>query len=154
MNKGKIEQVGTPLEIYGHPKNRFVANFIGLINLFQGTVEQRSTVSMSIQTAEGLELVANPIHGVNTGTEVLFAVRPEKIDIHPHGFTTATGTTLEGTIEGIEYVGDLSRYNIKTKYQDVNADQYSPSIDTFFDLGDRVTLHIKRDDINFIEVLT
>ena len=153
MNNGKIEQVGNPLDIYGNPKNRFVANFIGLINLFQGTVDQSSKVSMSIITVEGLELVVNPIHGVNKGTKVLLAVRPEKIDIYPHDFTASTGTTLEGTIEGIEYVGDLSRYNIRTKYQELNADQYSPSIDTFFDLGDKVTLHINRDDIHFIEVL-
>lgn len=153
MNRGKIEQVGNPLDIYGNPKNRFVANFIGLINLFQGTVEQSSKVSMSIKTVEGLELVVNPIQGVKKGTEVLLAVRPEKIEIHPHGVATTADTMLEGTIEGIEYVGDLSRYNIQTKYQNVNADQYSPSIDTFFDLGDKVTLHMNRDDINFIEVL-
>lgn len=154
MNRGKIEQVGNPLEIYGNPKNRFVANFIGLINLFQGTVEHSRKTSMTIKTVEGLELSVNPIHDVKKGTKVLLAVRPEKIEIHPHGFVPATGTTLEGTIEGIEYVGDLSRYNISTKYQDINADQYSPSIDTFFDLGDKVTLHFKRDDIHFIEVLT
>ena len=153
MNRGKIEQVGNPLEIYGNPKNRFVANFIGLINLFQGTVEHSRKTSMTIKTVEGLELIVNPIHDVKKGTKVLLAVRPEKIEIHPHGFTTSTGTTLEGIIEGIEYVGDLSRYNIKTKYQDINADQYSPSIDTFFNLGDKVTFHIHRDDINFIETL-
>jgi iron(III) transport system ATP-binding protein len=153
MNRGKIEQVGNPLEIYGNPKNRFVANFIGLINLFQGTVEHSRKSSITIKTVEGLELIVNPIQDVKKGTQVLLAVRPEKIEIHPHGFTTSTGTTLEGTIEGIEYVGDLSRYNIKTKYQDINADQYSPSIDTFFNLGDNVTLQINRDDINFIEVL-
>ncbi len=153
MNRGKIEQVGNPLEIYGNPKNRFVANFIGLINLFQGTVEHSRKASMTIKTVEGLELIVNPIHDVKKGTQVLLAVRPEKIEIHPHGFTTSTGTTLEGIIEGIEYVGDLSRYNIKTKYQDINADQYSPSIDTFFNLGDKVTFHIHQDDINFIETL-
>ncbi|MCW4041723.1 MAG: ABC transporter ATP-binding protein [Candidatus Bathyarchaeota archaeon] len=153
MNRGKIEQVGNPLEIYGNPKNRFVANFIGLINLFQGTVEHSRKSSMTIKTVEGLELCVNPIHDVKKGTQVLLAVRPEKIEIHPHGFTTSAGTILEGTIEGIEYVGDLSRYNIKTQYQNINADQYSPSIDTFFNLGDNVTLQINRDDINFIETL-
>ena len=117
MNRGKIEQVGNPLEIYGNPKNRFVANFIGLINLFQGTVEHSRKTSMTIKTVEGLELIVNPIHDVKKGTKVLLAVRPEKIEIHPHGFTTSTGTTLEGIIEGIEYVGDLSRYNIKTQYK-------------------------------------
>ncbi|UCH37033.1 MAG: ABC transporter ATP-binding protein, partial [Candidatus Bathyarchaeota archaeon] len=142
MNRGKIEQVGNPLEIYGNPKNRFVANFIGLINLFQGTVEHSHKSSMTIKTVGGLELIVNPIQDVKKGTQVLLAVRPEKIEIHPHGFTTSTGTTLEGTIEGIEYVGDLSRYNINTKYQDINADQYSPSIDTFFNLGANVTLQI------------
>jgi ABC-type Fe3+/spermidine/putrescine transport system ATPase subunit len=152
MSEGKIEQVGNPLEIYGSPKNRFVASFIGLINLFQGVVEKSSNTFLSIKTVEGLDLVASPIQNVKKGAQILLAVRPEKIEIYPEGFTTSTGTTINGTIDGIEYVGDLSRYSIKTKYQKINADQYSPTIDTFFTLGDKVTLHIGREDVNFIEL--
>jgi ABC-type Fe3+/spermidine/putrescine transport system ATPase subunit len=152
MSMGKIEQVGSPLEIYGSPKNRFVASFIGLINLFHGTVEKSSNTMISIKTVEGLNLIANPREGVEKGAKVLIAVRPEKIEIYPYDFTTSTGNTVKGVIEGVEYVGDLSRYNVKTKYQDINADQYSPSLDTFFTLGDEVILHFGREDINFIEV--
>ena len=151
MNIGKIQQVGSPLEIYGHPNSRFVASFIGLINLFHGKVSRIDGINVCVKTEEGLEIVSNSLGGVRDATEVLVAVRPEKIVVHPPGFAHPKRNIVNGVVEGIEYLGDLSRYSVKTKYNTINADQYSPSINESFRLGEHVTLSFEREDVNLVE---
>ena len=153
MSIGRIAQVGSPLEIYGSPKNRFVASFIGLINLFHGTVLRISKSDVLIRTKEGFVIIAGSLDGVEKGMEVLVAVRPENIEVHPYGFTQPKRNTISGVVEGIEYLGDLSRYSVKTSYQVINADQYSPSVEKSFNLGDKVTLSFEREDVGLIEIV-
>jgi iron(III) transport system ATP-binding protein len=153
MGMGKIVQVGSPLEIYREPKNKFVASFIGLINLFHGRVKRIGKTGVWMSTSEGLDIVASSLDGVKKGMKVLVAVRPENVEVHPYGFADKKRNTVSGVVEGIEYLGDLSRYSVKTKYQIINADQYSPSIEKFFKLGDKVTLSFDRKNIGLIDIL-
>ena len=153
MGMGKIVQVGSPLEIYGKPKNKFVASFIGLINLFHGRVKRIGKTDVWMSTSEGLDIVASSLDGVKKGMKVLVAVRPENVEVHSYGFTNHKRNTVSGVVEGIEYLGDLSRYSVKTKYQIMNADQYSPSIEKSFKLGDKVTLSFERKNISLIDIL-
>ena len=153
MSIGRIAQVGSPLEIYSNPQNRFVASFIGLINLFHGKVSGISKGNIVIETNTGLEIIASSIDNVEKGAEVLVAVRPEKIEVHPHGFMHPQMNIVNGIVESIEYLGDLSRYGVKTEYQIINADQYSPSIERYFKLGDKVSLSFERENIHLIEIL-
>jgi iron(III) transport system ATP-binding protein len=152
MNVGKIQQVGSPLEIYRAPKNKFVASFIGLINLFHAKVLRVEETAVWMKTNEGLDIVAGSLDALSKGREVLIAVRPEDIEVHRHGFTHPERNTLEGVVEGTEYLGDLSRYSVKTEYQVINADQYSPSVEEAFKLGDRVTLSFERRDVSLVEI--
>jgi iron(III) transport system ATP-binding protein len=151
MSIGKIEQIGSPLEIYGSPKNKFVANFIGLINLFQGRISKIGKTGVWLKTNTGLDIVASSLGDLKTGIEVLVAVRPENIEVHPYGFTHPKRNLFNGVVEGTEYLGDLSRYSVKTKGQIINADQYSPSIEKTFKIGEKVTLSFEREDINLVE---
>jgi len=153
MGMGKLIQVGTPLEIYRKPKNKFVASFIGLINLFYGRVLRILETNVWMRTNEGLEFVASSLDGVKKGMKVLVAVRPENIEVHPQGFAHHKRNTISGVVEGVEYLGDLSRYSVKTQYQIINADQYSPSIEKSFQLGDKVTLSFERENVNLIDIL-
>src|SRR5690606_25802627 len=80
MRDGKIEQTGTPREIYEKPANRFVAEFIGTSNFFSGTTTGRVDGRLAVQTEHGLVLVdASAPPG--DGQPVLLAVRPEAVDI-------------------------------------------------------------------------
>ena len=153
MGMGKFVQIGTPLEIYTHPSNKFVANFIGLINLFHGKVSKLNITNVRIRTNEGLDMEANPDENFKKDQEVLVAVRPEHIEVHSQDFISNEENVVSGIVTGIEYLGDLSRYNVKTQYQKINADQYSPSVEKAFKLGEQVILSFKKEDVHLIDVL-
>ena len=153
MNIGKMAQVGSATEIYRTPKNKFVASFIGMINLFQGRVLRIGKNEVWIKTNEGLDIIASSLDEARKGMKVLVAVRPENIEVKPHGFTHRKRNTVSGVVEGIEYLGDLSRYSVKTEYQIINADQFRPSIKDSFELGEKVTLSFERENVDLIDIL-
>ena len=153
MGLGKIVQVGSPLEIYIKPANKFVASFIGLINLFQGKISKVSKTDVWIKTNNGLDLVSSSIKNVKEGIEVLVAVRPEHIEVHSQGFLSKRWNVLNGIVEGIEYLGDLSRYEIKTQDQIINADQYSPSVEKFFKMGETVSISFGKEHVHLIDIM-
>jgi putrescine transport system ATP-binding protein len=117
MDAGRILQVGTPGEIYEFPANRFVAGFIGAINQFAGRVVSRQDGGLMVQ-AEGLAtaLLVRLPHEVAQGSPVVVAVRPEKVRIGieapPPG-----DNCLEGTVEEIAYLGDVSIYHLRVAPQ-------------------------------------
>nr|WP_256473466.1 ABC transporter ATP-binding protein [Neisseria sp. HSC-16F19] len=79
FNKGNIEQIGTPREIYDHPCTRFVAEFIGETNLLEGVVEQVSSDKAVVQLANGGKLTVLKHSPLQTGQQVLISIRPERI---------------------------------------------------------------------------
>lgn len=84
MNGGRIEQIGTPSEIYEHPQTAFVADFIGDTNLFQGRVESSSQhPHLQVITQQGLKLWVQPSQSWTEApsNEVVVSVRPEKIQV-------------------------------------------------------------------------
>ena len=153
MGMGKFVQVGTPLEIYTNPSNKFVASFIDLINLFHGKVMKVNQTNVIIKTNNRLELKAYPDDNFKKDKEVLVAVRPEHIEIHSQDFTPRKENSIIGKVSGIEYLGDLSRYNIKTEYQTIKADQYSPSIEKAFEFGEKVLLSFSKENVHLIDEL-
>jgi putrescine transport system ATP-binding protein len=113
MDKGVIRQTGTPTEIYEYPKTRFVADFIGSINQFEGEVKaaKNGTIIVSSPGAGG-ELVAAYEGGLAEGTKVAVAVRPEKIVIGRS--RPAKGVNaLKGQVVDLGYFGKDSLYRVK-----------------------------------------
>ena len=84
MRAGKIEQIGTPRDIYRHPKNRFVAEFIGETNLFPVTVDRIAGALALARTAEGLEL-ALPAAGRRPGEQLTAILRPADFSLAAAG---------------------------------------------------------------------
>ena len=113
MNAGEIVQTGTPSEIYEYPGSRFVADFIGSVNIFQGRIVEDEPDFVRISSDEaGCPLYID--HGVSTppGARVWVAIRPEKITMskdEPQGEDNHT----RGTIDEIAYMGDLSIYHVQ-----------------------------------------
>jgi putative spermidine/putrescine transport system ATP-binding protein len=101
MNAGRIEQAGAPAEIYGRPRTRFVADFIGEINLFAGTWRDGAFYS-----ASGTALPANGAGRAGHGT---IAVRPERMRFVPAG-----KAVFSGTIESANYLGGHVLYRVAT----------------------------------------
>jgi ABC-type Fe3+/spermidine/putrescine transport system ATPase subunit len=82
MNKGEIEQIGSPGDIYQRPVSRFGAEFFGLANIFRGTVTESGTIATRVRTADGVEFVA-PKSEFRAGTEIDVMFRPENVEILP-----------------------------------------------------------------------
>jgi len=116
MDEGRFIQTGTPHQIYEYPKNRFVADFFGTINLFQGKVTQVNGNIMLIEGAESNTLLkAESTQETAIGTNVWVAVRPEKISITRNPNEADGQTSLKGVVWDIGYYGNLSIYRVKTE---------------------------------------
>ena len=107
MNGGKILQEGTPQEIYERPTSRFVADFIGQTNFFEGQVEEIGAVTVVRETG-GLVLRCAPASWVSAGMHVAVAVRPEKIG--PSDGDPAN--RVAGTLVRTTYLGDLVQFHV------------------------------------------
>ena len=120
MSEGRILQVGAPGEIYETPNCRFVADFIGSVNLFDGRITQDEPDHVVIATPDGEQYVSHGITG-NLGMDVSVAVRPEKIGIQieppalaeraspaEHGYNCA-----QGVIVAMAYFGNETSYHVR-----------------------------------------
>lgn len=113
MEKGVIRQIGTPRMIYEKPDNRFVADFVGAANLFDGTVTAKSSADVTLAVpALGADIVVEAAGECGVGQQATVMVRPEKIAIG-RSLNGNGGNRLGGTIKDIGYLGDLSIYHVK-----------------------------------------
>ena len=116
MNQGKVLQVGTPSEIYEFPNSRFVADFIGTTNFFEGTVVQTAHGVITIHSAElGCDVRVDDLGRVSAGQRVWLAVRPEKIWLSKEPVADVSGVNqVAGVVWELGYLGNRSTYQIKT----------------------------------------
>lgn len=111
MNQGEIEQVGDPQTIYLHPKTSFVAGFIGLANILQGTVLSRDGERVEVEAPFGkLRALANGF-SAKVGDKVKFSFRPENLNLYKEGDTNR----IEGTILHAIFMGDATDLFIDVK---------------------------------------
>src|SRR5271170_2082687 len=117
MNHGEIVQAGTPSEIYEFPSSRFVADFVGSVNIFEGKLIEDEPEYVRIGSEElGGTLYVS--HGISAAPEAVVwaAVRPEKIFMStapPEGTGHGTDNVVRGAVQDIAYLGDLSIYLVK-----------------------------------------
>jgi putrescine transport system ATP-binding protein len=113
MNHGEIVQVGTPSEMYEYPNSRFVAEFIGSVNMFEGKLIEDEPSYVRIECAD-LEAPIFVNHGVSSapGATVWAAVRPEKITLSRDKPADADNWA-SGVVRDIAYMGDVSIYLLR-----------------------------------------
>jgi putrescine transport system ATP-binding protein len=115
MNRGQVVQVGTPAEIYEFPRSRFVADFVGTTNLFEGTVSSCDPGLITVRCAEiGGELVVDDRGHFSVGQRVWVALRPEKARLGKQPVSADRVNQLRGTVWELGYLGNHSIYQIKT----------------------------------------
>ena len=116
MDRGRVQQVATPAELYEFPASRFVADFIGSVNLFEGTVEASGAGAITVRGDQ----VTRPIRVAQprpaaAGSRVWVALRPEKVDIaRLDSAPMPEANALDGVVEAVTYQGDLSIYHVRT----------------------------------------
>ncbi|WP_309083378.1 ABC transporter ATP-binding protein [Chelativorans sp.] len=112
MEKGRVMQVATPAEIYEAPASRFVAGFVGSINMFEGVLVKADGGAAEIRDRSGAPLLVGEAPAAAPGGTVWLAVRPEKMRVTRERPPEAANV-LEGEIWDIAYLGDMTVYNVK-----------------------------------------
>ena len=113
MEEGKLKQIGTPKEIYEYPHSRYVAEFIGDMNIFEGIVQEEDTDHLLVQSNEsGCDIYISHGSQVTLGSNVAIAIRPEKIMITKEP-RELLRNSCKGIVSEIAYLGDVSIYHIK-----------------------------------------
>jgi putrescine transport system ATP-binding protein len=114
MNHGKIVQVGTPAEIYEQPNSRYVADFIGNINLLEGRVVNAAGGSVRMDCGgTGATVGVDQDLSASPGDTAWFAVRPEKIGVSLSPPVDRSMNAVEGQVWDIGYLGDISVYHVR-----------------------------------------
>ena len=113
MNHGCLIQVAPPPEIYERPDSRWVADFIGDVNLIEGCVVDVGTRGMVIASAGAGRLRAPSSAQANPGDTVWVALRPEKVRIAPEPPVAADENCVTGRVDNIGYLGGVSIYKVQ-----------------------------------------
>jgi putative spermidine/putrescine transport system ATP-binding protein len=111
MNRGRIEQIGSPDDLYEHPANRFVADFLGESNFLEGHVAAADGGRYLMRTKAGNQFWGTSLTLLQVGQPIAAAVRPEKITLRDEPASGAN--TCCGAIAEVIYVGDATRYRIR-----------------------------------------
>ena len=117
MSAGKIEQLGIPTQIYDSPKTEFVADFIGISNLFEGDLQRFDNSTLILNTPDGIE-IKTPINGGVYPRSAVAMVRPEKIQIETDKPQRDTNY-LHGSIKNIVYLGTVIQFIVEYKSREL-----------------------------------
>jgi spermidine/putrescine transport system ATP-binding protein len=146
MSKGKVQQIGTPIEIYERPANRFVADFIGESNFLEGSIKSLSKEEAVVHVPElNAELIGLPVSdGLVNGEEIVVSIRPEKIHITRKELTNPN--FFHGKVTNTVYIGTdthvyLDVCNTKLKvYEQNRISRLDPG--SFYTIGQEVILFL------------
>lgn len=114
MDHGRLIQVATPAEIYEQPSTRYVAGFIGDINIIETRIEKAGAGGTTLRSVpSGLAIETDWEGSAAPGTDVAFAIRPEKVRISLTAPQDTACNAIEGEVWDIAYLGDFSLYVVK-----------------------------------------
>jgi iron(III) transport system ATP-binding protein len=139
MNKGQIDQIGTPDEIYRRPRTRFVADFIGRANFVTATVRDREDGHLVVDALGTTLTAASPATGFGIGQRATLIVRPEMVEIDPAQPVTT------GLIRRAAYLGNLIEYDIEAEGQMLAVVERDPRRMTLHAEGQSVGLRFLED---------
>lgn len=114
MDAGELAQVATPTEIYEYPNSRYVAEFVGDVNILEGSITDIAPDHTTIASFEtNNNLFCHQGVGATVGAQAWVAIRPEKLDISLEAPADTTTNCMEGEVWDIGYMGDMSIYHVK-----------------------------------------
>ena len=113
MNHGRVEQLGTPDDLYERPKTRFVADFIGTTNLLCGSVESIAAGTAIVRLGSGERCIVAG-RGLAVGDPVELSVRPESVELRPSNGTAHSPPPIAASVEHVAYLGSSVQYIVRT----------------------------------------
>jgi len=119
LSQGRIEQIGTPVEIYGAPQTPFVAEFIGTMNRLEATVVDPAAAEVDYG---GARLQVDAARDRTSGERVLMLVRPESIELHGEGNGAAADGSLPAEVLSHTFLGSVTRLKLSVAGGELTAD--------------------------------
>ncbi len=153
MDHGVIQQLDEPDRLYGFPQNRFVADFIGNVNMLEATVASPGPPLALTLPALGA-VTAPPKEGVQPGAKGVFIIRPEQVAIRAAAEPSADPNQFEGKVDNFLYVGDVTTYIVDLPGgQKIEAllPNSAPGRAKFFEIGDPVRVSWKAEAGAFLD---
>jgi spermidine/putrescine transport system ATP-binding protein len=153
MNAGRVEQLDEPSKIYGFPRNRFVADFIGNCNLLEAEVRMADADGLRL-AVPGLGEVLAPVDGQSpAGARGVLALRPEQLRIVAAEASLSLDNRFPGTVRDFLYIGDVTTYQVALD-NGYTLQTLLPNAASgrakFFEVGDRVTVGWPRDAGHYV----
>jgi putative spermidine/putrescine transport system ATP-binding protein len=145
MNHGRIQQIGTPVEIYNSPVNTFVANFVGSANLIKVRVGKGKCL-----TQNGLELAVSGIENLRDNEEAMLSIRPEFINLVDQQ-TGEAENTFAGVVREIEYLGSVTRVKVQCGQESFMIDLKGEQVG-FLPENHPVTVQIPSQKIKLLRI--
>jgi putative spermidine/putrescine transport system ATP-binding protein len=146
MSDGRMEQVGTPFEIYNFPRTRFVASFVGTLNILSAKVIDPASGRIAIDDQE--VFAARGTADTRAGEVRSVALRPEAVVLAPGA---AAGNRLQGTIEDVHFLGAVVRIRLKLRESAISLDTFNNPSAPPPERGQDVTVGFAREDILVLE---
>jgi len=146
MNEGRVEQIGTPSEIYNFPRTRFVASFVGTLNILAGHVVDPANGKMVVA---GQEVVTS--HGLNpgdAGKQRVLALRPEAIVLEA---PVVGRNTLAATIEEVDFLGSVVRIRARARESVISLDVFNDPNRRLPERGQPVALGFSHENLLVLE---
>ncbi|MBT4091708.1 MAG: ABC transporter ATP-binding protein [Deltaproteobacteria bacterium] len=112
MNKGRIEQIGTPSEIYFNPMTKFVSDFVGEMNFLQCKLVKQNADTTTVELSDNCRIDVASTHSNQNKTQVTIGIRPEKIFVKREPSVSDGCILLEGKLEEITFLGQLLRFHV------------------------------------------
>jgi iron(III) transport system ATP-binding protein len=147
MDQGVIQQVGTPAELFDRPANRFVAQFVGSVNLFEGAIRVDGARRIFTSPALG-ELTLPASLAPAEGARIDLAFRPHAVSLDASPGREAL--ELEGVVDGGEFLGEFVRYEVRVGEAVVVADRPHLQGEAQLEKGAHVRLSVPSREIRFI----
>ena len=150
LDDGVIQQVGSPIELYDRPVNRFVADFLGSANLIDGVIENADGRTLFRASGD----IAIPLHGRDTaaaGGVVTAMFRPQSLSIRDAGDPAVEGAMpLSGRVEHREFLGSLVRYTVMVGGHALLVEDSHQAGHRAYDTGEEVALYLDTEQVRLL----
>jgi iron(III) transport system ATP-binding protein len=147
LNGGRLEQIGTPEEVYERPASRFVATFMGHSNLLSGVLTEDGRVSLDHGSAEPLTIAHTG--NARPGTRVQISIRPHVIDLFPADARNGQTNVVIGQIVAHSYIGDRREYRVALEHGETWLRVHAGPR-ALYPVGDWVCLRLDPDECYLI----
>jgi putative spermidine/putrescine transport system ATP-binding protein len=146
MNEGRVEQIGTPFEIYNHPRTRFVASFVGTLNILGAKI--LDPASGRIEVDGQAIAAARGVADAKVGEMRAVALRPEAATLNG---AAGERNRLEGTIEEVSFLGSVVRVRVRIGESAISLDTFNNPNAPLPARGEPVTVSFAREDLLVLE---